>query len=82
MTSLQALAVLNNPFVLKQCEHLAERVAKAGDLRKQIDQVYQLTLNRLPSASEMKKLEPFARKHGTPNLCRLIFNTSEFMFVD
>ena len=82
MTSLQALAILNNPFVLKQCEHLAARVAKAGSLKKQVEQVYQLALNRQPTKEELKKLEGFAQKHGMPNLCRLIFNTSEFMFVD
>jgi hypothetical protein len=82
MTSLQALAVLNNPFVLKQCEHLAARVAGAGDLSRQIDQIYQLALNRHPAEAEAKKLDAFARKHGLANLCRLVFNTSEFMFVD
>src|SRR5205823_6302755 len=46
MTSLQALAILNDPFVLKQSEHFAERVAKARGLRKQIEQVYGLALNR------------------------------------
>jgi hypothetical protein len=82
MTSLQALALLNDPFVLKQAEHLAGRVAGAGNLKKQINGVYRLALNRLPTADERKKLEPFAQKFGMANLCRLIFNTSEFMFVD
>jgi len=82
VTALQALAILNNPFVLRQSEHLAARVASAGDLKKQIEQVYELTLNRPPTKTEMKKLVPFAEKHGMASLCRLIFNTSEFMFVD
>ncbi len=30
ITAIQALALLNNPFILKQAEHLAERVEKAG----------------------------------------------------
>ncbi len=82
MTSLQALAVFNDPFVLKQCEHFATRLAKAGTLEKQIDQAYQLALNRLPAPAESRKLCDFARKHGLASVCRLIFNTSEFMFVD
>ena len=82
MTSLQALATLNDPFVLKQCEHFAERAAKAGDLKKQIEEVYRLALNRRPTRAELKKLQPFAQKYGLPNLWRVIFNTSEFMFVD
>ncbi len=82
VTALQALAVLNNPFVLRQSEHLAARVAKTGDLKKQIEQVYELTLNRQPTKAEMKKLLAFAEKNGMTGLCRLIFNTSEFMFID
>ena len=82
VTALQALSVLNNPFVLKQCERLAERVRSAGDLKKQIEQVYQLTLNRRPTRTEIKKLLPFAQKNGMASLCRLVFNTSEFMFID
>ena len=30
ITAIQALALLNNPFVLKQAEHLAERARAAG----------------------------------------------------
>jgi hypothetical protein len=82
LTSLQALALLNNPFVLKQCEHLAEGVATAGSLNKQVEEVYQLALNRRPTSSELRKLVPFAQKNGMAGVCRLIFNTSEFMFVD
>jgi len=82
MTALQALTVLNNPFVLKQCEHLASRVAKAGDLASQITEIYRLTINREPSAAELEKLVSFAKNHGLPGVCRIIFNLSEFMFVD
>ena len=81
-TSLQALAVLNDPFVLKQCEHFATRLATAGGSGKQIQQAYHLALNRRPTASEIQSLVPFAQKYGMTNLCRFIFNTSEFMFVD
>ncbi len=82
VTALQALAVLNNPFVLRQSELLAARVAAVGSLKKQIQQAYQLALNREPTPAEVKKLLPFAQKNGLASLCRLIFNTSEFMFVD
>ena len=81
-TSLQALAILNDPFILKQCEHLAARLAQSGTLEQQIEQAYQLALNRPPTTEESQKLAAFARKQGLPNLCRFIFNLSEFMFVD
>ena len=82
VTALQALAILNNPFVLKQCEHLAARVASAGSVPNQIERVYELALNRRPTPEELRKLVPFAEKHGLTALCRVIFNSSEFMFVD
>ena len=51
-------------------------------LETQIERAYLLALNRRPTPQEKKRLGEFARKHGMANLCRLIFNTSEFMFVD
>ncbi|MEO6035882.1 MAG: DUF1553 domain-containing protein [Verrucomicrobiota bacterium] len=82
MTSLQALAILNDPFVLKQSQHLAARVKPLGDIKHQIDRAFELALNRAASDEELQKLVPFAEKNGMANLCRLIFNTSEFMFAD
>jgi hypothetical protein len=81
-TSLQALSILNDPFVLKQCEHLAERVKNKGALPQQVQEVYRLALNRLPTNEEVNKVGKFAQDYGMPNLCRLLFNTSEFVFVD
>ena len=42
VTALQALAMLNDHFIVRQSEHLAERVAKASpELAEQIDAIYQ-----------------------------------------
>lgn len=82
LTALQALATLNNPFVLKQCEHLAARVGDQNSIEDQIRKAFDLALNRAPSESERSRLADFARQHGLPNACRLIFNMSEFAFVD
>ncbi len=82
MTALQALAVLNDPFVLKQCEHLATRLASVNGTPERIKEAYRLTLNREPTRDELKKLVPYVNRNGMTNFCRLLFNTSEFMFVD
>jgi uncharacterized protein DUF1553/uncharacterized protein DUF1549/F5/8 type C domain-containing protein len=82
-TALQALAILNNPFVLKQAEHFAERVnLGSGDIHKQIDSAYRFALSRPPTVDESKKLVAFGQKHGLTNACRVILNSNEFMFVD
>ncbi|MBI3849661.1 MAG: DUF1553 domain-containing protein [Verrucomicrobia bacterium] len=83
ITALQALALLNDPFVLKQCEHFAERInSMSPDPSKQIEAAYQLALNRSPRPDESKLLIAYAKKFGLPNLCRVIFNSNEFLFVD
>jgi mono/diheme cytochrome c family protein len=82
VTALQALAMLNDRFMVRQSEHFAARVRTAGpDLGKQIEMAYLLALGRPPSADETTRLAAYARKHGMANVCRLIFNSNEFMFV-
>ncbi|HVW85869.1 MAG TPA: PSD1 and planctomycete cytochrome C domain-containing protein [Bryobacteraceae bacterium] len=83
ITAIQALALMNNPFVLKQAEHLAERVRQSGDgAAAQVRQAFLLTLQREPDPSETRTLTPYMRREGLNNLCRLLLNTNEFLFVD
>ena len=83
VTALQALAMLNDRFIIRQSEHFAERVSRMSrDLHGQIAAAYRLALNRAPTAEETKELAAYARKHGLANLCRLILNSNEFMFVN
>jgi hypothetical protein len=83
VTALQALAMLNDRFIVHQSEHFAARVSgMAENLDDQITAVYQLALNRAPRKAEAAELAAYARKHGLANLCRLILNSNEFMFVD
>jgi hypothetical protein len=84
LTALQALSLLNNPFIVRQCERLAERVAKEcpGDLPAQIGHVYALALGRPPGKDEAASLAAYAAKHGLANACRVVLNSNEFVFVD
>ncbi|MBM3838028.1 MAG: DUF1553 domain-containing protein [Verrucomicrobia bacterium] len=83
VTPLQALSMLNNPFVVRQSEHFAERLGKSGDsLRERIELAYELAFGRESSAAEATALTNYARKHGLANVCRLILNSNEFMFVN
>jgi hypothetical protein len=80
--ALQALAMLNDRFMVRQSEHFAARLSKAGpDLGKQIEMAYLLALGRPPMAEETARLAVYAKKHGMANVCRLIFNSNEFIFV-
>jgi cytochrome c551/c552/multidrug efflux pump subunit AcrA (membrane-fusion protein) len=83
LTALQALALLNNPFMVRQAEHFAGRVSgPADDLPGQIDAAYRLALGRPPREDEAALLVAYARQHGLANACRVILNSNEFMFVD
>jgi uncharacterized protein YrzB (UPF0473 family) len=42
----------------------------------------QLTLGRLPNEAESKELVAFADQHGLENLCRVLFNLNEFVFIN
>jgi hypothetical protein len=83
LTALQALALLNNPFMIKQAEFFADRLKKISpEVEKQIESAYRLALGRLPTPLERTALSAFARRHGLANACRLLLNTNEFVFVD
>jgi hypothetical protein len=83
LSALQALALLNNGFMISISKSFAERLANdAGTLEDQINRAYQLALSRAPKDTERKELVSFAREHGLANACRLILNLNEFVFAD
>ncbi len=83
VTALQALAMLNDHFVVRQSEHLAARLAKAGaDPRAQIETAFLLTLGRPCSPEEIQEMSAYARKHGMANVCRILLNCNEFIFLN
>lgn len=83
VTALQALALLNNKFMIREAEHFAERVRReATEPAAQINAAFQLALGRPATAEESATLVGYAREHGLENACRLLFNANEFLFVD
>jgi hypothetical protein len=83
ITAIQALVMLNDPFILRMSEHLAARVRKqAKDLDGQTAAVVRLVFGRTASEKELQLFGGYARQHGLENLCRVIFNSNEFLFID
>lgn len=78
-TALQALALLNNAFMVRMAEHFADNVKDRVD---PVGTAVELTLSRAPSAEERALLTSFSEKHGLAATCRLLFNFTEFSFVD
>jgi hypothetical protein len=83
LTAIQALALLNNPFMVRMAQQLAARVERdALSLPARIQLAAQMTLNRGLSAEELSQFQPYAQEHGLANLCRLLLNANEFHFID
>ncbi len=83
VNALQALALLNDAFILRQSEHFAARIsAAAKTLDEQIATACQLAFARAPEKIEREEMRAYAAKHGLVNLCRLLLNSNEFIFLD
>jgi len=83
LSALQALALLNNGFMLTQAGFLAERVSRERpDLPAQVDRACALVLGRPPTVAERARLLAYARAEGLPATCRVLLNLNEFVFAD
>lgn len=83
LTALQALAMLNNPFMVRQATYFADRLsALSSDPAEQARHAYRLAFGRAPDADETRAVAEFAARHGLAAACRLLFNANEFLFVD
>ncbi len=84
VTPLQALALLNNSFVLRMAERLSERVEReaGAEIDAQINLLFRLAFGRAASSEDRKAIAPFIAEHGLPEFCRVLLNSNEFLYVD
>ncbi|MEK6237311.1 MAG: DUF1553 domain-containing protein, partial [Planctomycetales bacterium] len=83
VTALQALSLLNNQFMLLMAERFAERVQKeSDDPARQAGRAFELATNRRPTEEELAALVESAERLGMDNVCRVLLNLNEFVFVD
>jgi hypothetical protein len=88
----QALILMNDPFVQQQAKLLAERMEQAFPDKRpgaRVRWLYTQTLQREPSAHELTAALEFLGTHGKEptreawaDLCHVLFNTKEFVFVN
>jgi len=83
-TPLQALALLNDSFILRMANRLEERARQeAGDdPERQVAALYQWSYGREPTPDEQSEMRRFVAEHGLAALARAIFNSNEFLYVD
>jgi len=81
-TPLQALNLMNSPFVVEQSKLLA---SKAQERSKQVDgqvkRCFELLLSRQPSNGELELCTKAAKEVGLPIICRSLINSNEFAFI-
>ena len=80
----QALALMNSKFVLDQADLFADRLR---DLAEQppgalVDAGWKLALGRAPTADERLTALGFLARTSLPQLCLMLFNMNEFVYVD
>ena len=92
----QALTLMNDPFVVAQAERWAERVLAAPERtdEQRIEALYRTAFARSPAGVEVRKALAFlaaqAALHGEPkgerqawaDLCHVLYNVKEFVFLD
>jgi hypothetical protein len=83
----QSLYLMNNPFVLRQAEALADRLlAGGGDDDGKLTRAYQLCYSRPPSDKELRGARVFLEHYGSKQggrpawtaLCQALFASAEF----
>jgi hypothetical protein len=80
VTPLQALALMNDAFVVRQADKLAARLEKANSSQaQQVAGAFLIVLSRTPTPNELEASVRVAQTHGLPTVCWSLFNSSEFM---
>lgn len=83
-TALQSLALFNNDFMLRQAEHWASRLRQEcrDDVAAQVQRAWMLAFSRRAEKAELRQAVAFVQENGLPALCRALFNTNEFVYVE
>ena len=85
VTPLQALAMYNGLLVNEEAPHFARRVLREAEPNPaaRVQRAYQLALGRYPTKQEQALLNEYGQSENTlKGLARILFNTSEFIYVD
>jgi hypothetical protein len=83
-TALQALNLLNDPFVHRQAAAFAERVrGEAGpESSQQASRAFRLAFGREPTSAEGAAAVKLIDAYGLERLCHALLNANEFVFDD
>ncbi|MEN9678135.1 MAG: hypothetical protein RIS76_4031 [Verrucomicrobiota bacterium] len=82
-TPLQALGLMNSSFAQRQAAGLADRSRRlaGGDPSGAVVAAWHLALGRPPAASELAQAQIAVRERGLTNVCWVLLNSTEFVYV-
>ncbi len=82
-TAIQALNLFNSPFMIDRANQFAKRIKtqSPNDVSQQVTSAFEIALGRPPSELELTKSVATVHEHGLSLLCRVLFNTNEFLFM-
>jgi hypothetical protein len=80
----QALTLMNSEFSVAQADKFADVVLKesGNDPEAQVNDAWHRAFGRMPKDDEKKLALDYLSRNSLPRLCLLIFNMSEFIYVD
>lgn len=84
ITPLQALGLLNSSFTNRQAQFFAERLqaeSPSSKVSELVHRAFELCLARPPSPKECERLTDLAMIDGFDQVCRILMNTSEFLYL-
>ena len=82
VTPMQALALMNDGFVVRQSDQFAARLAvQSQDASEQVTLAFEAVLSRPPRAEELAACVAVAKEHGLATVCWGLFNASEFLYL-
>ena len=80
----QALAMMNSAFLLEQARTFAGRLSREADSSPEglVNWAWKIALGRTPAEAERQTAVAFLRRNSLPDLCLMVFNMNEFIYVD
>ncbi len=83
-TPLQALNLMNSPFVVEQASFISQRaqsVSANDTLAAEVQECFSLLLGRQPEPPELQAALALAKSKGLALVCRSLINSNEFAFL-
>jgi hypothetical protein len=80
----QAFALLNGALAVQSARALAERVSRESEAGSaaQIRRAFQLVLQRPPAPEELQECEQLLSQRSLTEVCRVLLNLNEFLYLD